>query len=382
MRSCYLCGCELTDANTTKEHIFIQAIGGHLFSKELLCKTCNSTVGNTIDTVLAEQLNFASNLLDIQRDRGKPPVLRAQDMETGEQIRIEPGGKPAYVRPRIKESPRDGDAHYSVEAVDRRQAKEVIRGFKRKHPELDEEAILRGAVKQERYMKSEVTFPVMLGGSKAFRSVCKTAVNYYLYTGGSNSHIAHLRFYIKREEERQDVVFWAQLAEDPFVCAIDEFSHNIVTCGDPVEKLLYAYVDFFGIYRTIVVLNHCYNGNDLRKSYSYDVFSRKEIERSGDLQMSREQIKQMAGELLPREEIVRQLSTLIEAILRKQSGDHVRTLLERAVLNFRQKHPDAVEMTKEMCEELSNETMTQLTPWLLHLLNQNQWENNDKESEI
>ena len=136
------------------------------------------------------------------------------------------------------------------------------------------------------------------------------------------------------------------------------------------------------IYRTIVVLNHCYNGNDLRKSYSYDVFSRKEIERSGDLQMSREQIKQMAGALLPREEIVRQLSTLIEAILRKQSGDHVRTLLERAVLNFRQKHPDAVEMTKEMCEELSNETMTQLTPWLLHLLNQNQWENNDKESEI
>lgn len=366
MRNCYLCGWELTDANTTKEHIFLQAIGGRLYSKELLCKTCNSTVGDTIDAALAEQLNVVSNLLDIQRDRGRPPVLRVQEAETGEPLRIAPGGKPEYVQPKITEEQLDDGIRYHVEASNLRQAREVIRGLKRKHPELDEEEILRTAKKQERYMEHMTTLSVGFGGDKAFRSVCKTAVNYYLYTCGSDVAIAHLVPYIKGEEERRDIVFWAQSIKDPFVRAADEVSHNIIVRGDAAEGLLYAYVDFFGAYWTIVVLNRHYDGDDINESYSYDVVSRKSLERSGKIQLGRTQVESMAGASPPQEEFHHRLSTLVEKIHRKQTREHVRELLDRAVANFVHRHPDIGEMTQEMCEDLYDETLTQLMPWIEH----------------
>lgn len=69
---CYVCDKEITSENETEEHILLNAIGGKLKSKKLICKGCNSDLGNKIDNSLARQLNPIANLLDIKRDRGNP----------------------------------------------------------------------------------------------------------------------------------------------------------------------------------------------------------------------------------------------------------------------------------------------------------------------
>ena len=53
MSKCYVCGVELTEDNKTEEHI-INAIGGVLKSKNLICKQCNSDFGDEIDSFLAK----------------------------------------------------------------------------------------------------------------------------------------------------------------------------------------------------------------------------------------------------------------------------------------------------------------------------------------
>lgn len=70
--NCYVCDVELIKENETEEHIILNAIGGKLKSKKLICKVCNSNFGGRIDDSLAKQLNPIANLLNIKRERGKP----------------------------------------------------------------------------------------------------------------------------------------------------------------------------------------------------------------------------------------------------------------------------------------------------------------------
>ncbi len=68
MIKCYICDSALTKENQTFEHIILNAAGGRLKSKDLLCKNCNSSFGENIDSVLAEQLNYLANMLMIKRE--------------------------------------------------------------------------------------------------------------------------------------------------------------------------------------------------------------------------------------------------------------------------------------------------------------------------
>src|SRR5690348_12113276 len=96
---CYVCNTYLTQENETEEHIILNAIGGKLKSKKLICKGCNSKFGSNIDDKLAQQLNTVSNLLNVKRDRGKPQNVKGKYQN--KEIIIEPGGRMKLARPYI-----------------------------------------------------------------------------------------------------------------------------------------------------------------------------------------------------------------------------------------------------------------------------------------
>lgn len=82
---CYLCGKELTDENKSDEHIILNAIGGHLHSYTLLCKECNSKLGEQADAKLAEDLSFFSDMLEIKKNRSNPHKQVMKD-ENGQEF--------------------------------------------------------------------------------------------------------------------------------------------------------------------------------------------------------------------------------------------------------------------------------------------------------
>lgn len=98
MARCIVCGCELNDSNSTEEHILLNAIGGHLKSKELLCKQHNSVFGEECDAELANQLQVLSSNFQVQRQRGKNPAIEGTT-SSGERYRIENGITPVKVKP-------------------------------------------------------------------------------------------------------------------------------------------------------------------------------------------------------------------------------------------------------------------------------------------
>jgi len=130
MSECYICEREITNDNETEEHIILNAIGGTLKSKTLICKQCNSELGDEIDSDLAKQLNYLSNLLNIKRDRKTAPNLDANAHSTGEPILLQPGGKPIMKRPIKYEN---NQIKISIKAPTVNQAKKMLTGLKRKY---------------------------------------------------------------------------------------------------------------------------------------------------------------------------------------------------------------------------------------------------------
>lgn len=70
MAKCIICGVELNESNSTEEHIILNAIGGRLKTKSLLCKTHNSVFGDDCDAELAKQLKVFP-LCSKFKDRGE-----------------------------------------------------------------------------------------------------------------------------------------------------------------------------------------------------------------------------------------------------------------------------------------------------------------------
>lgn len=88
MNTCYMCPVELTEENSSKEHIILNAMGGRLKPKDLLCKTCNSKIGHDADSELAKQFEFLSAYLQVKRDSGSIPIIRGGKTKDGTEINL------------------------------------------------------------------------------------------------------------------------------------------------------------------------------------------------------------------------------------------------------------------------------------------------------
>ncbi|MFZ6765302.1 HNH endonuclease [Pseudoroseomonas sp. WGS1072] len=95
MTQCALCEEELSTDPTNKhcdseEHIFPNSVGGQRTVSGFLCRSCNSTTGETWDAELAEQMQALCLIIGVRRDRGTTPPLKVTTTE-GENITLGSG---------------------------------------------------------------------------------------------------------------------------------------------------------------------------------------------------------------------------------------------------------------------------------------------------
>ncbi len=287
MAKCFICGAELTSENKSQEHILLNALGGTLTSKNLLCKHCNATLGSDMDDVLAKQLQPFALLLNVSRDRGSTPAMTAIHTQTKEKILILPGGKPAMNNPCVHFFEENGEKRYRIVARDKGEAARIFKGIKKKYPGASIEHF------EEKWepFNEKVSFQTSFGGD-AFLSVCKTAICYYLYCRGELSEIQP---FITRWLDKD---IW----DDCNFCYIDKpvvskaentICHSLVMVGDSENRLLYAYIELFDFYRVLVLLSEHYTGPEEKSIYCYDLIRKTVVEANIEMQLSRQNIKEI-----------------------------------------------------------------------------------------
>jgi len=362
---CYVCDIKITDENETDEHIIINAAGGRLKSKKLICSKCNSDFGENIDSILAKQLNILSNMLMVKRHRGEPQPIVGEKQSTGEKYKLEVGGKPKLTKPTIDKTVDGNKTNISITARSEKELRKILTGLAKKNPNFDVEEAMKSAQWREEHFDEALCFQNVIGGNEVFRAICKCATNFFIYNKGEASQINHLIPYIKGEEDKE--VVWMHYQDDLYELNPDESSHILHLVGNREQRILYCYVDYFNTYKYLVLLNDNYNGLDIKRTYFFDLINVTPIEREVTLEYDKTTLLNFFTnkDVEPFKKVKESFDHSIALGLKRQDEQQRGKLLERAIQNSLGKYPDGVPITKEMIKETVDEIMKNITPHLL-----------------
>jgi hypothetical protein len=265
---CALCGREIAPGDDSEEHIIPGAIGGRRTVLGLLHRTCNNRAGHTWDAALEKQLRPLALHFDVNRQRGQT-LRMAITTTAGEAFLLGPGGQLEMARPEIKRTPTPDGENLQVTVGSMAEARQVLKGVRRKHPKVDVEAALATAETRRSYAQGVVRLDLGFGGELAGRSLVKSAL--------ALAHEAEVPI-----DQCGDALRYLRDA-DGEPCFGYYFVDDLVTgrpagaplhCvaiqADPQTGLILGYVEYFGTHRAVVCLGRGYSGEAITQVYALD----------------------------------------------------------------------------------------------------------------
>ncbi|WP_432632226.1 HNH endonuclease [Brachyspira sp.] len=279
MKKCYICGEKLTKDNTSSEHIIPNAIGGKLKSKELICKKCNSKLGDSMDNELAKQLEFFSNFLNIDRERGKPNDIIFTEKETNTEYRRKANGEflPKNDLEIKKEIMDDGKIRFYISSTNKKTVLKKGEEISKKYEITNED--IENRLKYTKHNLNEMRISLTFGGEDIKLALYKIVINFFIYSGGDIKYIEHL-INCLRQNNTDNTNGYSKQISTKNTDSIKENSipHIIYVEGNSEEHTLYAYIEFFGTIQFLILLNNNYDGVDMKYTYCYDFISKSKID--------------------------------------------------------------------------------------------------------
>jgi hypothetical protein len=377
---CYKCEVQLTEENASEEHIILNACGGRLKSKSLLCKKCNSEFGDEFDRELAETTNDLANLLMIKRHNGEPQPIRTIHKPTGEKYNIEYGGSPVQSKTNFEITlDDDGKGRLSINAKNEKEFKKTLSGLKRKYPDLDADKILASAQKETFYLSEPLEINGHIGGEGAFKSITKTAVNYYLYNGGSREYIKDLLPYLEGKIEM--AAAWMHYpVVDIYTSPQGEVSHVLKLVGNSEEGILYAYVELFNVHCFIVRLNESYTGADIDFDYIFNVHSYEVKAGQTNLKLTKMELNNLFvnKNSNPFDKVKERYARVIPIAYKIQDHNHINKIISKAVDKAFEAVPSGTVMTDEIMAAMREEVVGGIMSFIAHRRREREIEINSK----
>ena len=166
---------------------------------------------------------------------------------------------------------------------------DVLKGLKKKYPNLDVEKAINTAQDKQFYVNDSFQIASYIGGKEEFKSIAKTAINFFIYNNGDRKYIKHLLPYLEGKSE-SDIVWTHYPEKEVYIPETDEVTHILKIVGDSKEKILYAYVELFNVHNFIVKLNLDYMGNDLKEDYVFNVHTFEVKSNKTNLKLTRNEL--------------------------------------------------------------------------------------------
>ena len=127
---CIFCHERITSSNDSLEHIIPNCIGGKLKSKGLVCKKCNSELGQTLDKEFCDSLHFMALISGIEKERGEHKPIKGIG-ENGREYILDKNLQPKLARPYVERL--DNAEGYFITAPDKKTAQKIIKGIYEKY---------------------------------------------------------------------------------------------------------------------------------------------------------------------------------------------------------------------------------------------------------
>lgn len=299
MKKCVFCGNDFEELS--EEHIIPNCICGRLKSYDVLCETCNSELGDNIDTALDGVYNQIINMFAIPRDRGESQPAITVDENTGKLYQYLHDGSYELAEPTTNfEKNENGTIAIKIEANPK--YKKQLKNALGKELAEHKEELQKAGIKDFRTEAKKIISRIDTEWNSIAKEVHEdkpAKVKAGLQIGGiehafATLKIAYLFFKHNKPEikiDDEDIIrilktksenVWNRcimygLKNNLFQTVEDEISHFIFVKGSKRDKKIVVYIELFSISQFICILNENYLGNDFSFSYGFNLLSQKEF---------------------------------------------------------------------------------------------------------
>ena len=284
---CALCAQPLTDSNATKEHIIPNAIGGRKTVSNFICRKCNSRTGHTWDNELFNQLKPLCTMLNINRDRGDNQPITVETV-SGRKLNLNPDGSRTITKPEFSKQDLGDKTEYKIKAKSMKELKGILSGLKKKHPHIDINELMKNAAENREYSEDPFCINHRFDGALAERSVIKSCLALAYESDLNIDDCEQAKSYLLSDGNE----CFGYFNEKDVVTNRPQntFFHCIYICGDPQNKQVLAYAEYFGYQRIVACLSSNYVGEKFSHVYAIDPVTGKELDIEINLEIDPEEI--------------------------------------------------------------------------------------------
>lgn len=367
--NCALCGIPITQANDTKEHIIPNAIGGRKKVAGFICNTCNNESGDTWENELAKQLNPLSLFFRIKRERGNAPRQKF-DMTDGKEIVLEHDGRMTLPKPEYSESVVGDQVQVSIQARTIQEAKGMLKGVRRKYPNVDIESFLEGSQIKSEYNTGMMEFKLSFGGTDAGRSIVKSALAVISDANQSIGLFQNAISYLT--DQSAEACFGYYYVKDlisnrPTGVPL----HCVAVQGDQKTGLITFYAEYFGIQRVVGCLGQNYQGESFSHQYAIDPVSGVELDLHVQLDISHAEIRDAYDyKAIPEQSIKNAIDSIIPVHLQlhfeQERTRVINIALQKALKEIGLKEGEQI--LPEHITKLSSVIAEEVLPFMIHQL--------------
>ena len=374
VQECVLCGCALTEANSTDEHIISNAIGGRKKVAGFICRNCNSETGSKWDSELARQLNPLSLYLGIRRQRGSVPSETFPTLSGGS-VRVGADGRMTTGKPEMVETVEGDATRIHVNAPNMREMRRQMEGLRRKHPQLRDRSLddLMSSVRiGSYYSRDPIEISREFGGYETGRSLVKSAVA-LVYDAGIDPKRCDLALdYLLNEDTEPCFGYFYERGSDLVVNRPAKLPfHCVHVEGCSSTATLLGYVEFYGIWRMVLCLSETYSGRDFSHTYAIDPVNGEEMNVLVKMDISVSDIREAYeykryDHAVQLEVILDVFSTVREVGFNRALNRVAEEAADDAFANLGAKEGEL--LTDEQIEQVIKDVATRLGPFLAHNL--------------
>ena len=362
---CYICGNPIKGKEVSVEHIILNGIGGKLRSKKLLCKTCNGNLGSGPDVALSESLSFYTDMLQVKKDRDNHHKQLMMD-EDGHEVIVEKGGTKLELRRSYYDKQEVGnEKRYNITAKSEEDLQKYLAGQVKAgeltQAQMDEIMAKAKMTSHRPKLSTRTVIP-----KEAFPSIVKSAVNYYVACTRRIEDVKHLIPYIKGEKNCKDILNIVLFDKLPYEEKPEEITHMIHLEGNPKTGVLYALMEYYGVYTYVVFLKENYDGPELNVTYCYDVLHEKLVARDFSLPVDRNWIEDFKKDF---SQTCKKRFAAVEGRANKimgawQDKDKQRIVKEIVEKAFK-KYPEGCMITPEIAHEIEKDIAEGLAKYIV-----------------
>jgi len=255
-----------------KEHIIPQCMGSKLWSKNLICKKCNSEFGTEIDEELIKRFPLIMYPLSLYN---KSIKLKDLEVEYGgiKYLFTNNGIKLKDPRPIYDEEGKLKDMIYPNKSKLRKD----LRKKKKSTPSIDIQAIIDQSKTVKKDISGPFKFKIEEINEKAYRCCGKICYEFlYIfnedYRPSDNNFINFVKGFLKIEDYPICVWFPDYI---PFNKNEEKIYNIIVVEGKKEEKIIITYLEVYGCLKILMIIDKNYEGESFCDGYYQDLMENR-----------------------------------------------------------------------------------------------------------